>query len=224
VDLFIFQGDHAHHNPLIKHGLVKFRSGPAGDGLLPPHLPHEQIIPVLPLHHEHPPRWGERAFEAVAEGYARLQNKGHYGPYALALHTIPYADTYAPLATTLIMPADRIKPLMTAGFYGSGTLPELVSTHGAIFTGALVSLGGNTVDLVVGRAAAVSFLLQDPEGKYRFRVWKRFALRLKDETAVIRLDFHTEPIPEDEPFPAKTVTAQTVTAQTVTAKTATKSK
>ena len=58
--------------------------------------------------------------------------------------------------TTLIMPADRIKPLVTAGFYGTGTVPPL--------TGLLVSLGGNTMDLVVGMDVTTSFLQEDPDG------------------------------------------------------------
>ena len=93
-------------------------------------------------------------------------------PMRWPLQHEPYADTYAPLATTLIMPADRIKPLVTAGFYGTGTVPPL--------TGLLVSLGGNTMDLVVGMDVTTSFLQEDPDGLYRLRVWERFALRRKD--------------------------------------------
>ncbi len=131
-------------------------------------------------------RFGENTFGAVADAYSRLQSgdglaQEHYGLYALVLHHEPYADTYAPLRTTLIMPADRIKPLVTAGFYGTGTLPPL--------TGLLVSLGGNTMDIVVGMDVMTTFLQQDPDGRYRFRVYERFALRLKDSTAIMKLAF-----------------------------------
>jgi hypothetical protein len=37
--------------------------------------------------------------------------------------------------------------------------------------------------------ATTAFMQEDPEGRYRFRVYERFALRLKDKTAVIRLEF-----------------------------------
>jgi uncharacterized linocin/CFP29 family protein len=90
-------------------------------------------------------------------------------------------NTFAPLKSTLIMPADRIKPLVTGGFYGTGTLPP--------FTGVLVSLGGNTMDLVVGMDAITAFLQEDTEGGCQFRVFERFTLRVKDVTAVIKLDF-----------------------------------
>jgi hypothetical protein len=47
------------------------------------------------------------------------------------------------------------------------------------------------MDLVVGRDATATFLQQDFEGKYVFRVYKRFALRVKDDSAIIRLDFES---------------------------------
>jgi hypothetical protein len=88
------------------------------------------------------------------------------------------------------MPADRIKPLVTAGFYGTGTLPaEGLDPKDRKTTGILVSLGGNTMDLVVGMDAMTAFLQEDTEGRYRFRIYERFGLRLKDKTAVIRLEF-----------------------------------
>jgi uncharacterized linocin/CFP29 family protein len=198
-DLLIFQGrDALTSNDLFRgpgpavQGLVRHRGEPSDEGLLN-ELPDqlllpEQIVPVRPAN-TNPLRYGEKTFEAVAEGYSRLQGKGHYGPYALVLHTVPYADTYAPLATTLIMPADRIKPLVTAGFYGTGTLPASTVEGSPRFRGLLVSLGGNSMDLVVGMDATTAFMQQDVDGAYRFRVVERFGLRLKDSTSVIRLEF-----------------------------------
>ena len=83
---------------------------------------------------------------------------------------------------------------MTAGFFGSGTLPTSTGAAtsvpaGTKSTGVLVSLGGNTMDLVVGLDATTAFMQQDPNGYYRFRVVERFALRLKDSTGVILLEF-----------------------------------
>ena len=208
-DVVLFQGQSAidgkggPQHPLFAQKIVRVRSGPAGDGLLKAAdtNPAIQVIridalpPVNPSDDKEPRRFGERTFGAVADAYSRLQSgaglqQAHYGPYALVLHTEPYADTYAPLATTLIMPADRIKPLMTAGFYGTGTLPAKGATPSVReTTGVLVSLGGNTMDLVVGMDAITAFLQEDTEGRWRFRVYERFALRLKDKTSVIRLEF-----------------------------------
>ncbi|MGH9958285.1 MAG: encapsulin, partial [Pyrinomonadaceae bacterium] len=186
-DVLIFQGQAAvTTHPLFAEGKGKVRllSGNAGTGLLG-ELPDIQTVQVDPIDVD-PLRFGEKTFEAVAEAYSRLQSgeglaQAHYGPYALVLQHEPYADTYAPLATTLIMPADRIKPLVTDRFYGTGTVPPL--------TGLLVSLGGNTMDLVVGMDVTTSFLQEDPDGRYRLRVWERFALRRKDSSAIIKLEF-----------------------------------
>lgn len=149
-----------------------------------------QIVPVATLPPRQPQdtetRWGENAFAAVARAYSILQSgeglaQAHYGPYALVFQHVPYADTYAPLATTLIMPADRIKPLVTEGFFGTGTLPAL--------RGFMVSLGGNTMDLVMARDATTEFLQEDPDGRFRFRVFERFTVREKDPTSVVRFEF-----------------------------------
>ena len=77
---------------------------------------------------------------------------------------------------------------MTAGFFGTGSMPSKPGTTPQFF-GTLVSLGGNTMDLVVGLDATTAFMQQDTDGNYRFRVVERFGLRLKDVTAVVRLEF-----------------------------------
>lgn len=181
-DLLIFQGDAAiKKNPLFTQTLVRQRSGPAGSGLfgaVPRNDPQRILIVKAPSRGR---RYGEQTFRAVTEGIARLKGREHYGPYVLILHTIPYADTFAPLSTTLVTPAQRIESMMTAGFFETGTLPPL--------TGLLISIGGNSMDLIVGRETGVSFMQEDPDGKFRFRVWKRFALRIKDPTAILALYF-----------------------------------
>jgi hypothetical protein len=79
-------------------------------------------------------------------------------------------------------------------------LPSLLppaSAPGAaavLYTGVLVSLGGNTMDLVRGvmedsLEVPVTFNQKDQNEQYRFDVVQRFALRLKDPTAVILLLF-----------------------------------
>ena len=49
--------------------------------------------------------------------------------------------------------------------------------------------GTNTMDLVIGMDATTAFLQDDTAGLCRFRIYERFALRLKDKTSVIRLEF-----------------------------------
>ena len=208
-DVVLFQGQSAidgnggQRHPLFAQNRVIARSGPAGVGLA--RAPGGNAVQVIqvpslqPVTPGQPLRFGETTFAAVSGAYSRLQSgnglqQAHYGPYALVLHNEPYADTYAPLTSTLIMPADRIKPLMTAGFFGTGTLPATgPAAHQRETTGILVSLGGNTMDLVVGMDTITAFLQEDTQGQYRFRVYERFAMRLKDASSVIRLEFVPNP-------------------------------
>ena len=75
------------------------------------------------------------------------------------------------------MPADRIRPLVTGmadgktHFYGTGTLPDN--------RGIFISVGGNTLDLVMAQDATTAFDQVDSDGYYRSRVFERFAVRKK---------------------------------------------
>ena len=175
-DLILFSGEAALKDPLFKR--VQRRSGDAGTGLLGA---AGNVVNVAPDGGGAPKRYVEHIFDAVVEGYALLQGQGHNGPYALALRSEAYADTFASLPGSIVMPADRITPLVQLGMFGTGTLPPA--------TGLLISVGGNTVDLVVGVEPTTEFLQVSTEGLYRFRVFERFALRVKDSSALVRLAF-----------------------------------
>jgi uncharacterized linocin/CFP29 family protein len=140
-----------------------------------------QVVDVPLLDDGVPGKYGENTFAAVAEAYALLESKGHYGPDALVSQFEPFADAHAPLRNTLIMPADRIRALMTAGFYGTGTLPPQRAV--------MVSTGGNTVDVAIAVDAVTAFTQVDANEIYRFRVYERFTVRVKDPTALVVLRF-----------------------------------
>jgi uncharacterized linocin/CFP29 family protein len=211
-DLIIFQGNNA-TSAVAKIGSSLFTAnfvltlnpgGPTDTGLLAfpvgtaaPAAAATNVVPVPALGGPPGVVWGSNTFEAVAQAYALLQGIGHYGPYALVLETIPYADTFAPLPATLTLTADRIKPLMTAGFFGTGTIPPNPPPPPAMppvgvppFFGAMVSVGGNTVDLVFGLEPLAAFMQEDTNGNFRFRVLERFALRVKDPAAIVVLQFN----------------------------------
>jgi uncharacterized linocin/CFP29 family protein len=124
--------------------------------------------------------YGENVFGAVADAYGFLQSLNLYGPYALVLPPEQYADAHAPLPTTLIMPADRIRPLMTAGFYASGTLPPN--------QGVMVSLGG-TVDVAIAVHGATAFTKVESDETRRFRIYERFTVRIKVPESLVLLEF-----------------------------------
>jgi uncharacterized linocin/CFP29 family protein len=174
-DVLIFQGDKgltSDQPPGVNH-----RNGASGPGLVRAAANSIEVEPLA----AGSGKYGENAFEAVAKGYSTLQSQGHHGPYALVLHTDVYADSFAPLPDSAVMPAERIRPLVPGGFYGTGTVPRQ--------TGLLLSVSDHTVDLVVGMDPTVAFVQLESDGLHRFRVFERFAVRLKDPSALVRFEF-----------------------------------
>jgi hypothetical protein len=207
-DLLIFQGRDGLKDPLFTNGTVGMRNAPLNDGKLEvsnslrfdgllEKVPESHRIPVGATQANRDPsinRYGENTFGAVAKGYSILQ-RSHYGRDALALPTNAFADTWAPLKTTLIMPADRIKGLVGDRFYSTSSLPNDFD-GGNIPQGVLVALDGNTMDLVMTVPPTVEYLQKsaDPTtgGTHLLRVFERFALRLKDPNSVVSLEFQKE--------------------------------
>jgi uncharacterized linocin/CFP29 family protein len=172
-DLLTFQGDGvAQPGPL---GLVQIR-GSAGSGLL---AAAAQQVPVGPG--PTPGTYGELTFDAVVSGMAILRAQGQAGPYALALSPAVYADTFVPVPGSLVIPADQIRPLMLAGFVDAPALPA--------GRGLLVSLGGNTMDLIMTVEPTTAFVQVDDQGMSQFRLYERWALRVKDPSSLLQLEF-----------------------------------
>ncbi len=193
-DLLIFHGLAALQDPLFKSNSVVLLNPKHGTSAVDSFLPanKSQIITVEPAEPNSDPTlsiFGENTYAAVAKGYALLQEH-HYGRQALVLPTTVYADTYATRTTTLDIPAitaDRLKGLI-GDFYGTSTLPALNDSTPA--KGVLVALDGDTIDFVVQTAPTVAVVTQDSaSGDFVFKVYERFALRLKDPLAVVELDF-----------------------------------
>jgi hypothetical protein len=127
---------------------------PTGDVVINPTGPVglTNLVQVVPVHPTvqatggSPPRYEENILNAVASAFSVLQGLGHYGHYALALHTIPYADLHKALATTLIEPVEPISHLIKAGIHGSGTLPPFSIGPGQPGqTGLPTTIGGTPI-------------------------------------------------------------------------------
>jgi uncharacterized linocin/CFP29 family protein len=133
----------------------------------------------------------ESIFQAVVDGIARLTAQGQPGPYGLFLENAVYADAYTPEEESLVTPADRIKPLVTGGFYPTGAL--LVPAAGAGGNpqrfGLLASLGGEPVSIYVGVDTVTAFNQVDQVGVLRFRVFERVQYVARDTRALVRLEF-----------------------------------
>jgi uncharacterized linocin/CFP29 family protein len=139
----------------------------------------------------------ETIFQSVVEGISHLVADLQPGPYALFLESEIYADTYKPLTQSLITPADRIIPLVTGGFYATGTLAVPAPARAARAAaaappskrGLLVSLGGEPTTIYMGTDAVTAFTQADPGGNLRFRVFERVQIVARDPTALVAFDF-----------------------------------
>jgi uncharacterized linocin/CFP29 family protein len=196
-DLVFFLGGDAQKADFFKNNPVFL--GKVGNvfpnnliGLLIPDPPNKITVSPKETIGSDGVKYGEHTSSAVGQAYSLLQSKGHNGPYVLVLHSDMYADTIEPLEDTLIMPADRIKFFVTetdasgkdiVRFYGSGALSPL--------TGLFMSLGGDSMDLVVANSPSTRFSQRTSgsDGGLLFEVYESFTLRLKDPTAVVLLKF-----------------------------------
>lgn len=163
-DLVVLQGDTALESKLLR-GTVNAR-GPAGPGLVA--AAGESVAAD-----------GRGTFGAVARAYSALQARSHTGPYALLLDADEYAGAFEVPKGELVPVAERLRGLVQA-LYGTGAMPR--------GRGVLVSVGGDTVDLVIGSDPAVAFLGVDAGDRFAFRMIERFVLRVKDPTACVRLE------------------------------------
>jgi uncharacterized linocin/CFP29 family protein len=184
-DLIVFQGNvtapGTPPNILVRNG------GSAGTGLLgiatpttsytPPNAP----VPVKPLNPANPGVYGQNTFNGVVKAISELNKNSQAGPFGLFLENSVFADTYAALAPSFIITADRITPLVTGGFFGTAALPPK--------TGLLASLGGEPTTLYLGIDVTTEFTQRDQSASYYFRVFERAQFNARDSRAFVRLDF-----------------------------------
>jgi uncharacterized linocin/CFP29 family protein len=119
------------------------------------------------------PDQGQALVSAVVAAIERLEDRSNAGPFACVLGNQLFNAAYAP-TDSLVLPADRITPLLKGG-------PLLRSGQMNSSTGIVVSLAGNAIDLVIATPPTVQFLHRTADAKFRFRVYERFALRIRDE-------------------------------------------
>ena len=166
--------------------LVRTRGGNVEKGLI---SASRDLDPVgVPHSDDHPNRYLDNVVEGVETAIKQLQDEEHYGPFALLLPPVAHADAKTPLPNTLVVPMDLIaRDVETVG---RSRLLEYSEGKEPLQAGLVVSLGGNSMDLVVpNEDYDISFVQVDKDGLYVFRVNHRFILRLKRKKAVVRLEF-----------------------------------
>lgn len=188
-DTLFFQGKDATIPATVK----VINTDSAGTGLL------GRASQTININRSTDPNYPETIFQEVVKGISKLVEALQPGPYALFLESEIYADTYKPLPQSLVTPADRIIPLVTGGFYSTGTLlvpvpPPRGAARGAAAPppsprGLLVSLGGEPTTVYVATDAITAFTQADPGGNLRFRVFERIQLVARDPTALVGFQF-----------------------------------
>ena len=132
---------------------------------------------------------GQAVVSAVVKAIHQLEDNSHPAPFACVLGNALFDLVYEP-AQSLALPADRITPLLKGG-------PLLRSGKMEGNTGIVVSLAGNAVDLVVGTPPTAQFLQRQADGKFLFRVYERFVLRIRDKARPPVAGFRIQPAEDD---------------------------
>jgi uncharacterized linocin/CFP29 family protein len=149
----------------------EIHGGQVSGGLLDPNLVQ---VPV--------PLAGARPdlVAATSAAIGRLEDGGHFGPFAVVLDQNYYLAVQTPLVAGNVLPQDQIIP-----FLGGG--PLLRSTTLPPNTGVVVVLGGAPVELVVAADMSLQFLQVTPEPRFIFRIREKIALRIKEALAIANL-------------------------------------
>ena len=113
----------------------------------------------------------------------RLEEQGHFGPFAVVLDQNLFLVAQTPSAA-LVLAQDRILP-----FLGGGPLLRSSTLNFApgVANGVVVALGGEPVELVIATDVCVQFLQVTAEPNFVFRVCEKMALRIKEPEAIIPL-------------------------------------
>ena len=140
---------------------------------------------------------GSALVTSVAGAIADLQGGGYGKPFVCFVSQNVFVKAHEPTGDALVLPTDRITPLLDGDLERSPALDIPPAEGNNIPRGrcVLMSLAGDPVDLVVSLEATPQFTQINEEGKYVFRVVERFALRVKDFNAIALLDFTAPPEP-----------------------------
>lgn len=132
---------------------------------------------------QQPPDRDARLVAGIADAIGRLEERGHFGPFAVVLDQAMFLVAQTPTAA-LVLPQDRILP-----FLGGGPLlrSSTLDVARGVRSGVVVALGGEPVELVIATDVCVQFLQVTAEPNFVFRVCEKLALRIKEPDAIIQL-------------------------------------
>jgi hypothetical protein len=140
---------------------------------------------------------GRGLISSVVSGINALEQEGYVGPHVCVFARQPWEAAHMPNKGTLVLPRDRIEPLIGRELLHASALDvpanrikgRDVDKDDWRSRGVLLSLSGDAIDLALAADATPEFRYVDPQGRYVFAVFERFALRIKDPKAVVPLQF-----------------------------------
>jgi len=136
------------------------------------------------------PALGNNLVGVVSESIGKLEQNGHYGPFALVTGQDLFRALQTPNSVSLVLPQDRVIPFLGAG----GTL--LRSTTLPPWQAVVVALGGEPVELVIAKDVTVDFLQVTTDPVYVFRLHERLVLRIKNPGAICGIKPKDNPVAE----------------------------
>jgi uncharacterized linocin/CFP29 family protein len=184
-DYVVFLGQPA-ANPAVPGRLAPcvIRGGAQFAGLLRTALNQGQIPVIGP--------YPIGLVSAVSRAVSHLEQQGHLGPFAVVLGHCLFDAAHSPIGT-LVLPADRIRPLIDGPLLRSSWLNQF-SLNAALASqevpsGFVASLADDLLDLVVAKEISVRRLqiTRDVSPRHIFRVSQRFTVRIKQPTALVAL-------------------------------------
>ena len=125
--------------------------------------------------------FGPNIVGAVANAIVLLESAGHMGPYQLILGHAAFVAVLTPNPPALVLPKDRIEPLLASPIRRS---PALEPNEGV-----LLSTGGDPNDRVVAVEPTIRFIETTQQDRYLFRIYGVLALRRKEPAAAVALEF-----------------------------------
>jgi uncharacterized linocin/CFP29 family protein len=121
---------------------------------------------------------GDELVAAVTDAVGKLESKGHFGPFAVALGQDFFGWALMPNPHhPQVTPQERIVPLL-----GGGSLVRCSAIpHNR---GVVVALGGEPIELVIATDVSAQFLLLNDTPIYVFRVYEKLMLRIKSNAVI----------------------------------------
>jgi uncharacterized linocin/CFP29 family protein len=137
---------------------------------------------------------------AILQAITDLEAGGHPKPFVCVLGARAFqVATVPPRAApgTLVLPRDRIEPILGSELLRSSVIDDRINwvPPEPAARGLVISIAGDSMDLVRAVDVTPEFLRIDERGRYEFRVYERFALRIKRQGAIASLEFTALALP-----------------------------